>query len=85
MTPALPAPTKHLKVPADTLYEVFGRLKADDLLCHLGSLHAPNTELAHARAMLIYAEKDWAELCLAPASAFTNLIAHAGDEAIGFA
>lgn len=66
-------------------YEVFGRWEADGALAHIGSLEAPNIELALARSAMIYSERTWIELCLAPASSFVKLIGHKSEETIGFA
>ena len=51
-------------------YEVFGRKTSDDPLTHVGSIEAPNDDLAEARAWYIYDEHDWRELCIAPAASF---------------
>lgn len=51
-------------------YEVFARKTSEDPLTHVGSIEAPNEDLAEARAWMIYDEHDWRELCLAPATAF---------------
>lgn len=50
-------------------YEVFGRKTSDHPLTHLGSVEAPNDELAEARAWHIYDEHEWRELCIVPAAA----------------
>jgi hypothetical protein len=70
---------------SSTKYEVFGRWEADGALAHIGSLEAPNIELARARSVMIYSERTWIELCLAPTAAFEKLIGHEGDDSLGFA
>jgi hypothetical protein len=83
--------TTRMSKPARTLegdsqkFEVFGRWEADGPLSHLGSLEAPNIDLAYARSLMIYSERPWVELCFAPADAFVKLIGHQNDETIGFA
>jgi 1,2-phenylacetyl-CoA epoxidase PaaB subunit len=66
-------------------FEVFGRWEHDGPLSHLGSLEAPNLDLAYARSMMIYSERPWVELCFAPANSFVKLIGHEKDETVGFA
>jgi len=68
-----------------TLYEVFGRWKHGDALTHIGSLEAGNIDLARARAMMLYSERSWVELCIAPAEHFVKLVAHEDEVALGFA
>ena len=67
------------------LYEVFGRLNHGDALTHIGSLEAGNIDLARARAMMLYSERRWIELCISPAKNFVKLIAHENEVALGFA
>jgi len=67
------------------LYEVFGRGKSEEPLMHIGSLTAPNVELAQARARMMYAEREWIELSIAPASEFLSLLGKDGKTGIGFA
>lgn len=68
-----------------TKYEVFGRWEGDGALAHIGSLEAPNIELARARSVMIYSERAWIELCLAPSSAFEKLIGNESADSLGFA
>ena len=58
--------------PAETLYEVFGRLNSDDILAHVGSIRAPNLDLAQVRARALCGLR-YQELCLAPAVAFVSV------------
>jgi len=66
-------------------YEVFGRSNHTDPLVHIGSLTAPNEQLARARARMMYAERDWIELTIAPAQSFLKLIGHMSENRPGFA
>jgi len=61
----------------DILYEVFGRLDSDDVLAHVGSIRAPNEDLALVRARFLCGQR-YQELCLAPTSSFIRAAA-AGD------
>lgn len=67
------------------IYEVFGRWKHNDALAHLGSLEASNLDLARARAIMLYSERSWVELCIAPAGSFIKLFAHEDEPTLGFA
>ena len=58
----------------DQMFEVFGRDQVEGPLSHIGSIVAPNRELAVARARTLYSERPWVELCVAPASAFTGCL-----------
>lgn len=58
--------------PVETLYEVFGRLSSDDILAHVGSIRAPNLDLAQVRARALCGVR-YQELCLAPANAFIRV------------
>lgn len=54
-------------------YEVFGRKDSDDALTHLGSVEAPNADLAQVRAWYVYDQHAWREMCVAPADAFVPM------------
>jgi hypothetical protein len=72
--------------PDTELYEVFGRHRVDGRLEHLGTLSAPNRDLAMARARLIYSEREWIEMTMAPADAFERVIGRPDPgSAVGFA
>ena len=58
----------------DQMFEVFGRDQVERPLSHIGSIVAPNQELAVARARMLYSERPWVELCVAPASAFMGCL-----------
>jgi 1,2-phenylacetyl-CoA epoxidase PaaB subunit len=47
-----------------TYYEVFARINSDDSLSHVGSVEAPNDELAEVRAFYIYDQHPWKEMCV---------------------
>ena len=47
-------------------YEVFARKNSDSDLSHVGSVEAPNDELAQARAWYIYDQHNWREMCVVP-------------------
>lgn len=66
-------------------YEVFGRGRVDGALEHIGSLSAPNAEMAQAQTRLLYTEKNWFELVLAPSTAFVKLIGDPRTPALGAA
>lgn len=53
----------------ESFYEVFARKKSDDALQHVGSVKAPNPEVAIARAWYVYDEHPWLEMCLVPLAA----------------
>lgn len=50
-------------------YEVFARRNSAEPLTHIGSVEAPNAELAEARAWFVYDHDSWKEMCLVPISA----------------
>lgn len=58
----------------DQMFEVFGRDQVERPLSHIGSIVAPNQELAVARARMLYSERQWVELCVAPASTFIGCL-----------
>jgi 1,2-phenylacetyl-CoA epoxidase PaaB subunit len=52
-----------------SFYEVFARRNSAEPLTHIGSVEAPNAELAEARAWFVYDHESWKEMCLVPISA----------------
>jgi len=50
-------------------YEVFARRNSTEPLTHIGSVEAPNEELAEARAWFVYDHESWKEMCIVPLSA----------------
>ena len=54
-------------------YEVFGRKDSHDALTHLGSVEAPNAELAQVRAWYVYDQHAWREMCVVPTDAIVPM------------
>ena len=52
-----------------SFYEVFARRNSQEPLTHIGSIEAPNDELAEARAWFVYDHEHWQEMCLVPTAA----------------
>lgn len=50
-------------------YEIFARRDSGEALTHIGSIEAPNDELAEARAWFVYDHELWKEMCVVPTSA----------------
>ena len=69
----------------DQLFEVFGRDQAERPLSHIGSIVAPNPELAVARARILYSERQWVELRVAPAESFLDCLTRGRAGAVGLA
>ncbi|MGI9234278.1 MAG: phenylacetic acid degradation b [Woeseiaceae bacterium] len=69
----------------DQMFEVFGRDQVERPLAHIGSIVAPNQELAVARARILYSERPWVELCVAPANVFMGCLSAGQDGTIGMA
>lgn len=53
----------------ESFYEVFARKNSEDALQHVGSVKAPNPEVAITRAWYVYDEHRWLEMCLVPLAA----------------
>lgn len=53
----------------ETFFEVFARKDSTDALQHVGSVKAPNADVAIARAWCVYDEHAWLEMCLVPLAA----------------
>lgn len=70
---------------ADQLFEVFGRDQVERPLSHIGSIVAPNQELAVARARILYSERQWVELSVAPAGSFMDCLKGHRDGNLGLA
>lgn len=64
-------------------YEVFARSDSRTPLTHIGSVEAPNLELAMARAWFVYTEQRWQEICIVPTAAVTSLSEIGGRKKIG--
>jgi len=54
---------------SESFYEVFARKDSTDSLQHIGSVKAPNSEVATTRAWYVYDEHSWQEMCLVPLGA----------------
>ena len=54
----------------DQLYEVFARRNSDEALTHVGSVRAPNDDLAEVQAWYVCDQHEWKEICLAPTKSF---------------
>ena len=69
----------------DQQFEVFGRDQVERPLSHIGSIVAPNQELAVARARILYSERQWVELRVAPAASFMDCLQQGRDGTVGLA
>lgn len=56
-----------------SFYEVFTRRNSQEALTHIGSIEAPNDELAEARAWFVYDQEPWLEMCVVPTSAIVPI------------
>ena len=54
-------------------YEVFARRDSQDPLTHIGSVEAPNDELAAVRAWYVYDQHRWKEMCLVPTDSIVTI------------
>lgn len=63
-------------------YEVFARRDLTEPLTHVGSVEAPNAELAQVRAWYIYDQHAWREMCVVPTSSIVP-VRRAGRSPIG--
>ena len=54
-------------------YEVFARKDSNSDLSHVGSVEAPNDELAQVRAWYIYDQHRWREMCVVPLEAIITV------------
>lgn len=57
-------------------YEVFARKTSADALAHVGSVEAPNDDLAQIRAWYIYDQHRWKEMCVVPLDAIITVTEH---------
>ena len=69
----------------DRVFEVFGRDQVERPLSHIGSIVAANQELAVARARILYSERQWVELRVAPAESFMDCLKQGRTGAVGLA
>ncbi len=70
---------------ANMTFEVFGRDQLERPLSHIGSIQAPNQDLAVARARFMYSERQWVELCVAPSESFVACLSPVRRGSIGMA
>jgi len=49
---------------SEQIYEVFARKNHAEALQHVGSVNAPNDELARVYAWTTYDEENWVEMCV---------------------
>jgi 1,2-phenylacetyl-CoA epoxidase PaaB subunit len=54
---------------AEEFFEVFARRDSSDALQHIGSVKAPNADIAVTRAWYVYDQHDWSEMCIVPLAA----------------
>jgi len=54
-------------------YEVFARRDSSEALWHVGSIQAPNDDLAQVRAWYIYDQHEWKEMNVVPTSAIVPI------------
>ncbi|MBM3486503.1 MAG: phenylacetic acid degradation b [Alphaproteobacteria bacterium] len=57
-------------------YEVFARKSSADPLTHVGSVEAPNDDLAQVRAWFVYDQHAWKEMCVVPTDAIVTVTEH---------
>jgi hypothetical protein len=58
------------RLSGERLFEVFARQKREDRLEHVGTISAPNAELARVYAWKTYDEASWFEMVVAPRDCF---------------
>lgn len=62
--------TNDLSITDERIYEVFARKDRADPFQHIGSVTAPNPDLARVYAWQTYDEQKWFEMAVAPRDAF---------------
>lgn len=67
-----------------TYYEVFARREPAAALAHVGTVDAPNVELAVARAWYVHDEHKWSEMCLVPTAAVIPVTGHGRESGDAF-
>lgn len=65
----------------ERVFEVFTRIAPGDPMCHIGTLNAPDMELAKVYAWRIYDEEDWADMWVVPRDEIVS--AHPDHEGAG--
>lgn len=56
----------------ESVFEVFCRIEPGEPMCHIGTLNAPDLELARVYAWKIYDEEDWADMWVVPREAIAS-------------
>jgi 1,2-phenylacetyl-CoA epoxidase PaaB subunit len=56
----------------EQVFEVFCRIVPGDPMSHIGTLNAPDIELARVYAWKIYDEEDWADMWVVPRAAIVS-------------
>lgn len=64
----------HSNSKQDEIYEVFARFKYDEPLHQVGTVIAPNTDLARSYAFNTYNEWAWIEMILIPRKDIVTVI-----------
>lgn len=82
MTLGEPVPTREFKRVHDRVqaYEVFARKLRQEPLRQIGSVVAPDADLAAAYARATYDEERWVEMMIVPRDAITTLWAPGREE-----
>lgn len=73
VTTGKPRTVMAAQTTADRYYEVFARRDSGDPLTHVGSVEAPNDELAQVRAWYVYDQHKWREMCVVPTAAIVSM------------
>lgn len=60
------------RIPEE-FFEVFARRDSTDTLQHVGSVKAPNAEIAVTRAWCVYDQHRWSEMCIVPLAAIVPI------------
>ncbi len=61
-------------IEANQVYEVFARARYEDPLRHVGSVTAPDDELAQVYAKSVYDEWQWIEMIIVPRRAVIRVV-----------
>lgn len=67
--------------PGERVFEVFTRIAPGESMSHIGTLNAPDVELARVYAWRIYDEEDWADMWVVPRDRIVS--AHPDHEGAG--
>jgi len=59
---------------AQEIYEVFARKNHGEPLMHVGSVNAPNDDLAKVYAWTAYEEEAWVEMCVVKRQAIVPVL-----------